>query len=185
MANQTILFKTIVPTYEEFINVSQADYARNYCNIIINDGTTKTLKFIEWCPRIYYMLLQRYRNWEIAYENVDDFLDTLWERITQFAPTFYVKDTYYKRILELGDIELKRQGYSISNFIEHTDEKIANPLSSLLNNITNQNNDVSFTNDITAFRNAIANAKYVLIDDFCKQFKSLFLQVYTSPNYYG
>lgn len=186
MANDTILFKDAVGEYSDFISSPQAQDVSQFCKVFEHDGLLSTVvNFDTWSAEVYRLLLRRYRNWEIAYFNVDDFLDTLWERIEIHTPNFYIRRSFYNKMLNLSDSDLLSQGYNIQNFIEHTDDVVDDPLNTLLSTITNQSSSKAFSDYLSRLRQAISSHQYSLIDDYCRKFRSLFLMIQGYVNYCG
>lgn len=182
----TLLYKSAVGNFDNFISTPQAEDTKNNLTIYTRENKVSIpVDFQVWSKEVYRILLRRYRNWEIAYINVDDFLDSLWERIEIHTPNFYIRKAFYENLLTLSDKELLSQGQSIHNFVEHTDDVVDDPLDNVLKNITNQSADKAFSDYPSRLRSLISSAQYTLIEDYCKKFKSLFLKIYMGERYYG
>lgn len=187
-ANNTLLYKDAVGKYEDFIATPIA--VESIASTIVYSGTRDSQDKPEvvpnevWTKEVYRILLRHYRNYEIAYDNVDDFLDMLWERLEVHAPNYYQRKYQYGRLLQMSDKELLDNGEQISNYIEHTDDPVDNVFDKL-KNLTNQNQSKAFGAFAQKVRNQIYNSQMDLIRDFCRKFEGLFILIGCSSNYYG
>lgn len=214
MANDTILCKTALGTLDEFKSSQSA--IETIPNIIVRERINEESNIVDnsvWVPELYRIILRRYKNWEICYTNVSDFLDALWERAEIHFPNYYYRKSVYQRLLSMSDTDLLNSGKSsqttkgtvkndsktISNVVEHNNEFVTDPLDTVLENITNQNaakggstDTTDMTQEFSNFadkseriRAQIYNANMTLLEDFLRKFKSLFILVTSSSNYYG
>ena len=184
MANDSILYKNAVGSYNEFIATEQATETLE--NIIVYDAETREpIQYSEYMPNIYRLLLRAYRNSEIAYSNISDFLDGLWMLIEMHVPNFMERYNRYQQLLKMTDKELLNSGEYIGNFIENTNEQYENPLDEPLKNITNQNSSRNYGDYAGRIRSQIYNARMTLITDFTQQFKDLFLRLNSKSYYYS
>lgn len=186
----TILFKTAVGNKDNFLCSPQALDVKEHCKVytrIDNNGKTETkpVDFSEWAAEVYRILFRRYMNWQIAYVNVDDMLNDLWERIEIHTPNFYMRKAYYEHYMNMTDAELMSQGVSIQNFVDYTGDLVENPLDTAIENITTQTSSKSMADTPSRLRSLISSSQYTLIEDFCKKFKSLFLKIYMSEDFFG
>ena len=86
--NDTLLYKDAVGSLEEFKNSPTA--LETIASMTVYGGKdNKSLSSDVWVPYVYRILLRHFRNWQIAFDNVDDFLDMLWERIESHVPNFF------------------------------------------------------------------------------------------------
>jgi hypothetical protein len=132
MADNTLLFKTAIGSYEDFIGSFIGSETVNSMNISVGGGSISPNI---WTREIYRILLRRYRNWQIAYEHVDDFLDMLWEKIEINAPNYLAQKFYYQKLLNMTDEELLSQESRDSKFFTKAEyEHIRNLLDTLANN---------------------------------------------------
>lgn len=175
MANSTIAFNTLLPTFEKFSNYSVISETVKHM---------KMSKFENWLEDTYRLLTRRYRYSEIMYNNPDAFMDRLAERIEIHAPNYYTRKMQYDKLLSLSDEELKDKGYDVTNYIEHTDTEVIDPLNTLLNQLSSQSQNKAFRGTAEAIRSQIYNAQMGLIDDYMSKFKNLFIRLDTGSNYY-
>lgn len=187
-ANDTLLFKDVVGDYITFINLKQSQESSSKINIYVMKEDRSIWKGSmaqsEYCQEVYRVLLRRFRNSEIAYDNVDDFLDRLWETIEIYAPNYFIRKSTYEVYLSLSDKDLIDNGMSISNFVEHTDDAV-DDVWEPIKTLTNQNQSKDVSGIAGRLRQHIASARHTVLKDFLKQFNKLFLSVNTHSNYYG
>lgn len=186
-ANNTLLYKNVVGSYTDFINSKIAEETITYTIVYKGthtDNVADTVPVAEWTAEIYRILLRHFRNYEIAFDNIDDFLDNLWERIEVHAPNYFQRKYQYNRLLSMSDKELLDNGEQISNFVEHTDD-IVTEVYDKLKNLTNQNQSKSYAAYAQRLRNQIYNSQMDLIRDFCRKFEGLFLLIGCTSNYFG
>lgn len=170
----TIKFKTVIPDYPTFINSQVAiDTIQNFT---VWGKNGEIIPIETWGNNIFRLLFRRYKNWEINYDNVDDFLDALWERLEIQIPNYYMRKIRYEQLLSLTDNELLSTGRYISNFVDHSDETVEDPLNSILKNLTSQNSSQNFGDFSGRIRQQIYNAQMNLINDFLKFFNNLFVR---------
>lgn len=184
MADYTLLCKYAIGTLENFKALPQIQSIKNIPVYTRENDKSVVVDFDVWISEIYRLFFRRYHNWEIAYDNVDDFLDTLAERIEVHVPNFYLRKDFYNKLLTLSETELRQRGYDVGNYVEHTDTEVDDPFD-VLSQITNQNSSTSFSDKGNTYRNQIATLQYTLQEDFLRKFKSLFLQLHSLTNYYG
>lgn len=185
MANDTLLFKDVIGNYDEFIHSTIAIETLDHIEVctINKDGNVK-VPLDEWCKEVYRILLRHFRNYEIAFDNRDDFLDLFWETIEVHTPNFYQRKGLYTRLLQMDDNELLDNGLQLSNLIEHNDDIVADVFAPL-KNITSQTQIKNISAYSTKLRSHINTLQYNLINDFCKKFNYLFILYNVSSNYYG
>lgn len=182
-ATDTLLFKQVIGTYEDFSSSYVAnDTVKNMT--VYKDNTGVKAKLDEWLPEVYRILLRHYRNWNIIFDNSDDFLDLLWERIEGFAPNYFVKKFYYDRLLSLDDESLLDEGISIQNFTQHTNDTVED-IWTPLKQITNQNSNKGIGAISTKIKGQIYAAKMNLVREFVEKFKDLFILISASSNFFG
>lgn len=188
MANNTLLFKEVVGTYDDFISSTVASETIESTNVYSGGGDSNdsgsTIDSAVWTKEIYRILIRHFRNYEVAFDNIDDFLDNLWERIEVHAPNYYQRKHYYNRLLQMTDSQLLDNGEAISNLIEHTDDAVSDVYDKL-KNITNQTQSKNYGAYAQRLRNQIYNAQMDLIRDFCRKFEGLFLLIGTTSVYCG
>lgn len=191
MANDTVLFKHAVGEYVDFIQTPQFVEMLKHIKLykresgaavlIPNNPADTDSPFID-CYRI---LLRRYRNWQILYINVGDFLDTLIERIEIHLPNYWIQKTFLDQLFLLDDKSLMSQGYQVQNFVDHTDTEVTDSLNTILEQLTNQTVSKGTSSYPSMIRSQIANLRYTLQEDFLRKFRSLFSCFGSVTNYYG
>ncbi len=185
-ANNTLYFKNVIGTYDEFLATQQAQDA--LLNIIVYQRTNGEAKVADvnfWGRDVYRILLRRFRNWEIAYDNIDDFLDALWETIEIYVPNYMARKQYYSQLLAMSDKELLSLGDSINNITEWNNDVVDNPLDQPLKNITSQNSSRTYADPSNRIRYQIHTAQFTLEKDFLDKFRFLFVRMFTLVNYCG
>ena len=188
MANNTILFKDAVGSYDDFISTPIANETITATYVYTgggdSDNSGEVVDYSVWTKEVYRILIRHFRNYEIAFDNIDDFLDILWERIEVHTPNYYQRRHYYNRLLQMTDSQLLDNGEAISNLIEHTDDAVTDVYDKL-KNITNQTQSKNYGPYAQRIRNQIYNAQMDLIHDFCRKFIGLFLLIGTTSIYCG
>lgn len=176
MANDSLTFLQVLPTYNNFI---------------AGDTPTETLAAMklsnqqEWTNEVYRVLKRRYCHWEIAYENECDFINALWERIEVFAPNYFERKRRYDQLLTLSDDELYNIGSNITNFVDNTNERYEDPFEAPLKNITSQTSSKDKGDIVSRLRSQIYNAQFQILNDFLDKFKYLFIRATSASDYYG
>lgn len=214
MSNDTILCKFAMGSLDDFKNSPTA--IETIPHIIVRERKNSLSNIVDssvWVPELYRIILRRYKNWEIAFTNVSDFIDALWERSEIHFPNYYYRKSVYEKLLSLDDDDLLNSGVStqktngtvtntdtlLDNKIEHNNDVVSDPLNTVLLNVSSQNaskDDSRNVSDITQtfsnfadkserIRAQIYNASMTILEDFLRKFKSLFILVTTRSNYYG
>lgn len=170
--SDTLYFKDTITSFDDFISSPVAiDTIPNitvFCNSVIVEKEV-------WEKEVYRVLMRRYKNWQISFYMVDDFLDMLWERIEIHTPNYFERKGRYTKLLSLTDTELLTQSKMISNLVEHTDDRVENPLDEELKNVSTQTASKSFGDIAGRLRSQIYTAQATLLEDYLKKFKSLFI----------
>lgn len=188
MANNTLYFKDTIGSYENFISTPQALYVKEHTDpIIIFDGKdTKNVTFAAWSLEVYNLLYRKYMNWEIAFINIDDCLNELWNIIDNHIINYLSRKSFYKYIVEMKESDILNLGDTISNFVEYNNTALSgDPLANPLKEVTNQNSSRSFADKLIRFKSQIHNLQFTLKEDFLGKFKGLFLTIFSLPNYWG
>lgn len=167
-ANDTILYKQAVGTYEDWSTSDQATYVTNKDTSTFTDANMNEL---------YNLLLREYRNWEIAFTEVDAFLDKYWTVIEVEFPNYLERKKQYDTLLSLSDEELMALETRISNFTENTNEHYEDPLSKALANITNQTADRTYADKLGRLRQKIQASRMDILHDFLNKFRWLFIRL--------
>lgn len=183
IADNTLLFKEVIGNYDEFVSSQIAIETIPHIKVYLN-GTSNPADVSNWLPEVYRILLRHYRNWEIYFDNADDFLDLLWERIEVHAPNYFVKYFYYDKLLSLSNDELLDEGISVHNFVQHTNDVVAE-IWKPLEQITNQDAYKNIGAISTKIKGQIYAAKMDLIKSFVDKFKDLFILTTGASNYFG
>lgn len=182
-ANDTLLFKTVIGSYDNFIS-SDIAVPTIQATVVYKDNTGTKAEPKDWLPEVYRILLRHYRNWEIYFDNADDFLDILWERIEIYAPNYFVKKFYYDRLLSLNEDDLLNEGISVHNFVQHTNDAVENVWEPL-KQLTNQDGYKNIGAISTKIKAQIYSVKMAILKEFVDKFKDLFILTTCSSNYFG
>lgn len=174
-ANDTILYKQAVGTYEEWSTTEQAEDVKT--------RLPSTLTTSQNLQMLYQLLLREYRNWEIAFDSVDAFLDKYWTVIEVEFPNYMERKTRYEQLLALSDSDLLALETRIHNFVENTNERYEAPLSAPLPNITNQDSDITYADRLSRIRQKIQASKMDILHDFLNRFRWLFIRLTTRSIY--
>ena len=214
MANDTLLCKVALGSLDDFIKSQSA--VETIPHITVRERSNGESNIVDrsvWVPELYRIIMRRYKNWEICYTNVSDFLDALWERAEIHFPNYYYRKSVYDKLLSMSDMDLLNSGASsqitkgtvkneskgISNDVEHNNDIVTDPLETVLENITKQNatkmgstDTTDMTQEFSNFadkseriRAQIYNANMTLLEDFLRRFKSLFILATSRSEYYG
>lgn len=167
-ANDSILYKEAVGTYEDFIASEQCQFAKT---VMTPESITP-----DALQRLYNILMREFSIWEIAFTSAENFLCKLWTVIEVYYPIYVQQVDYYNQLLTLPDNELLRLGHTIFNIVENTNERYDDPLSAPLKNITSQQSTVQYADKIPRLKQAIAAIKMNLLNDFLKNFNWLFVR---------
>lgn len=186
MSDDSILYKKAVGLYSDFISSEIGkETIENMTVYRIKDGSPEPVEVDEWCPFIYRILMRRYRNWQIFFENIDEFLDCLWEKLEILVPNFFLRYDRYQSFLKLTDEQLLDNGYSIQSFVDHTDDEVDNPLKDVIKTVTTQSASRTWSGTPDRLRYSIYNSNLKLVDEFLNQFKKLFIRLGATTEYFG
>jgi len=183
MANLTLEYKYAVGSYEEFMNSEIAKETLPHIKAYDLE-TREVLNPSDYMPNIYRILMREYRNSEIAFEVVDDFLDKLWSTIENHVPNFIERYNRYQQYLKLTDEDLLNMGTTIMNVIRNTNDVNEEPLKEPLKNITDQTSSRRYADKASKIRGQIFNSQMTIQYDFLYHFKNLFMKLGTQPQYY-
>lgn len=183
MANNTLLYKNVVGTYEEWKSTENAQTAISLIHVYDHSNGAE-LNLDNFLPNIYHYLMLAYRNSEIAFSNKSDFLDAFWLLAEMHIPNFIDRKNRYEQLLKLSDKDLLTLEENIDNFVEATDEVVENPLDSPLSQISNQNSSRRYGDKAARIRNQLFNMQATLITDFTNRFKNLFIRLTSRSIYY-
>lgn len=182
LASDSILFKNAIGSYDDFcsspIAVETLKYIKCY-----NIETRQPMDYSEYLPNVYRLLLREFRNTQINFTNVDDFLDMLWSVIENHTPNFIERYNQYQKILTLTDDELLSLGTSIINVVENTNEKVDDPLKDVISYVTNQQSSRTYSDKPTKIRAQIYSSQMTIINDYLDNFRWLFIKLGSSVNF--
>lgn len=182
LANDSILFKNAVGTYDDFMVTPVAVETLPYIHCY--DVTTRNeIESSEYMPNIYRLLLREFRNSQINFTTVDDFLDMLWSVIENHTPNFIERYNQYQRLLQLTDDELMTMGTSIVNVVENTNDQPDEPLKTPLKNVTNQQSSRTYSDKPSKIRGQIYTSQMTIIYDYLDKFRWLFIRLSKSSTY--
>lgn len=189
MANDTLLFKDCYKDYAYFsTEIPQVRALRNvisvYQYLSSLNGKPQLVSYDTWCPEIFRILSRHYKNSEIAFDNESDFWDLFSETLETHIQNYYVQKSRYNMYLQLSDNELLDLGISVTNVVEHTDDRVDDVFEPL-RNISNQTAYKNKRAYADMIRSQISNARMTLLYDFVKKFRFLFISLNCSSEYYG
>lgn len=182
----TLLFKQVFPDLATFKEVLTSNDMQTH-TIVYEYGSSETtaVEFDKWTSEVWRLLFRRYKHWQIAYMVESDFIDNFMETIEVQVPNYFARNSRYNALLKMSEKELLKTGYSVDNFIEHTDEEVTDPLNTELSQITNQSQSVTHGDKVSRLRTAISAAQYSLKTDFLNKFKWLFIKFNAATTYLG
>lgn len=182
LADDSILFRNAVGTYDEFIATPVAIETLPYIHCY--DVTTRNeIESSEYMPNIYRLLLREFRNSQINFTTIDDFLDMLWSVIENHTPNFIERYNQYQRLLQLTDDELMNMGTSITNIVENTNDQPDEPLKTPLKNVTNQQSSRTYSDKPSKIRGQIYTSQMTIVYDYLENFRWLFIRLGKSSTY--
>lgn len=182
LADDSILFKNAVGTYDEFMTTPIAVETLPYIHCY--DVTTRNeIEASEYMPNIYRLLLREFRNSQINFTTIDDFIDMLWSVIENHTPNFMERYNQYQRLLQLTDDELMTMGTSIVNVVENTNDQPDEPLKTPLKNVTNQQSSRTYSDKPSKIRGQIYTSQMTIIYDYLDKFRWLFIRLGKSSTY--
>lgn len=181
-AQDSILYKNAVGSYDNFMTTSVAIETLPYIKCYDIDSR-EVLESSEYMPNIYRLLLREYRNSQINFTTIDDFLDMLWSVLENHVPNFIERYNQYQRILSMSDDDLLSLGTSIINVVENTNEKPIEPLKNPLPNVTNQQSSRTYSDKPSKIRSQIYASQMTIVQDFLSQFRWLFIRLNVSGQY--
>ena len=181
-AQDSILFKNAVGSYDDFMSTPVAVQTLQYMKCY--DSTTReALESSAYMPNVYRLLLREFRNREICFTTIDDFLDMLWSVIENHTPNFMERYGRYQQLLSLSDDDLLSLGTSITNVVENTNDQPDDPLKAPLKNVTNQQSSRTYSDKPSKIRGQIYGAQMAIIDDYLSHFDWLFVKLGSSSQY--
>lgn len=172
-----LLCKNVLGIFEDWKEIPQI---KEVIERMKNLGITEN--DMNYC---YSVILRRYRNCYIAFTNESDFYDLLSEKIEINYPNYFYRDKYYKEMLTATNEEILDKGFTISNFVEHTDEIVDKPLDTVLKQITNQSATKSNKGKIEAYKGMVSGLRARLLDEFLSAFKRMFIRLGSTSTFYG
>lgn len=181
-APDSILYKNAVGDYDSFMSTPVAVETLPYIKCYDID-TRNVLESSDYMPNIYRLLLREYRNSQINFTNIDDFLDMLWSVLENHVPNFIERYNQYQRILSMTDDDLLSLGTSITNIVENTNEKPTEPLKNPLPNVTNQQSSRTYSDKPSKIRSQIYISQMTIVQDFLSNFRWLFIRLNVSGQY--
>lgn len=185
-ATNTLLFKSIYPTYDEFkADPYMSDLIERL--VVVADsggGTVVEVPYDNWARTLYTWVYRRFSNWEVANDNASDFAALFAERVETLLPSMWRKHSLYQEVLRMTPDELVRNGQSVASLVIHNDTEVDDPFDPLNTPTqqTAQRIDGARAERITA---AVYRLNAELIREFLDKFKDLFLTVVLSSTFYG
>lgn len=181
-AQDSILYKNAVGDYDNFMSTPVAVETLPYIKCYDID-TRNVLESSEYMPNIYRLLLREYRNSQINFTTIDDFLDMLWSVLENHVPNFIERYNQYQRILSMTEDDLLSLGTSIVNVVDNTNEKPTEPLKNPLPNVTNQQSSRTYSDKPSKIRSQIYISQMTIVQDFLSNFRWLFIRLNVSGQY--
>lgn len=181
-AIDSILFKNAIGNYEDFMSTPIAVETLPYIHCY-DVETRKEITSSEYMPNIYRLLLREFRNSQINFSTIDDFLDMLWSLLENHVPNFIERYNQYQRLLKLTDDDLLSLGTSIINVVENTNDQPDEPLKVPLKNVTNQQSSRTYSDKPSKIRGQIYSSQMTIINDFLDKFRWLFIRIGRTPQY--
>lgn len=181
-AQDSILFKNAVGSYDDFMGTPVAVQTLQYMKCY-DSATREVLESSKYMPNVYRLLLREFRNREICFTTIDDFLDMLWSVIENHTPNFMERYYRYQQLLTLTDDDLLSLGTSITNVVENTNDQPDDPLKTPLKNVTNQQSSRTYSDKPSKIRGQIYGAQMAIIDDYLSHFDWLFVKLGASSQY--
>lgn len=181
-ASDSMLFKNVIGTYDEFISTPIAVETIKWLKCYDIDTREET-PISNYLPNVYRLLLREFRNSQINFTTIDDFLDMLWSVIENYTPNFYERYNQYQRLLKLSDDDLLSLGTSITNVIENTNDQPTDPLKNPLPNVTNQQSSRTYSDKPSKIRGQIYSAQMTIILDYLDKFRWLFIRLSSTSQY--
>ena len=165
----TFLLKDIFTTYDDFKN-----FVTNYTNVDPNSTTNAYL---------YKYILAKFYNSNVNYDTVEGFLNnfgiTYEDNFKQFEFREKVLQSQYNLTVdELADVNT-----IITNTANNNNEKTVNPLSTVIDYVSNQVSGVTRENKLLAYVKALDAVTNKYLRDFLDGLKKHFMQVYITQNY--
>ena len=181
-ASNSMLFKNVIGTYDEFISTPIAVETIHWIKCYAID-TRIELPANAYLPNIYRLLMREFRNSQINFTTIDDFLDMLWATIENYTPNFYERYNQYQKLLKLTDDDLLSLGTSITNIVENTNDQPSDPLKNPLPNVTNQQSSRTYSDKPSKIRGQIYSAQMTIILDYLDKFRWLFIRLSSTSQY--
>lgn len=174
--NNTLYFKTICSTFDEFKSYNGVTEMLNSLNSnIVTDGGSD----------LFRIIYRHYKNYEIAFDTPEAFIDAFSEIFEAEAPNYYTQKKWYNKILSLNEKELLEMSSSIENIVDNTNERYDDPFEAPLKNITSQNSSKEYGELASRLRAQVSRAQTNVIRNTLNDFKKLFIRISPITDYYG
>lgn len=173
--SSTLLLKQIFKTIDEFKAYEGVEDMINSLNTeIVTDGGAD----------LFRILYRHYKNYEVAFDTPDSFVDAFSEIFEAVAPNYYTQKKWYNKVLSLNEKELLEISSSIENAVDNTNEHYDNPFEAPLKNITSQNSSKEYGEVASRLRAQVSRAQTNVIRGTIYEFKKLFIRIGLVTNYY-
>ena len=165
----TFLLKDIFPTLDSF-----KTFLQNYTNVD-KDATTNAY--------LYKYILAKFHNSNVNYDTVEGFLTnfaiTYEDNFKQFEFREKVLQSQYQLTVdELADVNT-----IITNTANNNNEKTENPLSTVIDYVSNQVSGVTRENKLLAYVKALDAVTNKYLRDFLDGLRHHFMQIFITQNY--
>lgn len=165
----TFLLKDIFTSYNDFKN-----FVTNYTNIDPESSTNAYL---------YKYILAKFHNSNVNYDTVEGFLTnfaiTYEDNFKQFEFREKVLQSQYQLTVdELADVNT-----IITNTANNNNEKTENPLSTVIDYVSNQVSGVTRENKLLAYVKALDAVTNKYLRDFLDGLRHHFMQIFITQNF--
>lgn len=165
----TFLLKGIFTTYDDF-----KTFLQNYTNVD-KDATTNAY--------LYKYILAKFANSNVNYDTVDGFLRNFGITYEDNFKQFEFREKVLQSQYQLTVDELADVNTIITNTANNNNEKTENPLSTVIDYISNQVSGVTRENKLLAYVKALDMITNKYLRDFLDELKPHFMQVFIDQNY--
>lgn len=129
------------------------------------------------------LIYLRYANSEVAYDTPEAFKRNLCIKVVDFVPQFVARLQRLREINALTLDDLIDGGTTIMNSVDNSNDKVADPLNTVLEYIGTQDSTKSTQNKFDSLQEAIDRTKALYTERYLGYFSPLFIKVYGSTSY--
>ena len=165
----TFYLKDIFPTFNDF-----KMFLQNYTSV---DPESPTNAYL------YKYILAKYYNSNVNYDTVEGFLNNFGITYEDNFKQFEFREKVLQSQYQLTVDELADVNTVITNTANNNNEKTENPLSTVIDYVSNQVSGVTRENKLLAYVKALDAITNKYLHDFLDGLKKHFMQVYITQNY--